>query len=117
MKTKKNEGEIESEKTQSEKAIGDSENPIVSPPNKPKIPFPQRFAKSKLDEQFRKFVPFTEVLSQMSSYEKFLKEILSNKRKIKRMRQSTLRMNVVQSFKTNFHLNLKIQGFFPYLVS
>lgn len=62
------------------------------PPFKPKIPFPQRFAKSKLDEQFKKFiemmnkiyidVPFTEVLTQMPTYAKFLKEILSKKRKI-----------------------------------
>jgi len=82
VKTNKTEGGIESEKPQSEKAIGESEKPIVSPPHKLKIPFPQRFAKSKLDEQFRKFVPFTKVLSQMSSYAKILKEILSNKRKI-----------------------------------
>ena len=67
-------------------------NRLHYPPYKPKTPFPQRFVKSKLDEKFRIFVemlnklyinvPFTEVLTQMSSYAKFLKEILSNKRKI-----------------------------------
>jgi len=46
-----------------------------------------------LDEQFRKFiemmnklyinVPFTKVLTQMPTYAKFLKEILSNKKKIR----------------------------------
>ena len=48
MKTKTIEGEIESEKPQSEKAIGESDKPIVSPPHKPKIPFPQRLAKPNL---------------------------------------------------------------------
>ncbi|KEH37973.1 hypothetical protein MTR_2g055140 [Medicago truncatula] len=55
------------------------------PPFKPKISFPQRFAKSKLDGQFKKIiemmnkiyidVPFIEVLTQMPTYAKFLKEI------------------------------------------
>jgi len=58
----------------------------------PPLPFPQRFAKAKLDCEFGKFldmleklyvnVPFLEVLSQMLLYAKFLKEILSKKRKI-----------------------------------
>ena len=49
-------------------------------------------AKAKLDLQFGKFlkilkklyvnIPFTEALSQMPSYAKFLTEILSNKRKL-----------------------------------
>ncbi|XP_020249345.1 uncharacterized protein LOC109826740 [Asparagus officinalis] len=61
-------------------------------PYKPPLPFPQRLAKAKLEKQFRKFlnilkklhinIPFTEVISQMPSYDKFLKEILSNKRKL-----------------------------------
>jgi len=48
--------------------------------------------KAKLDQQFGKFlkvlkklyinIPFTNALSQMSSYAKFLKKILSNKRKL-----------------------------------
>jgi len=56
------------------------------------LPFPQRFAKAKLDSQFGKFldmfkklhidVPFLDALSQMPFYAKFLKEILSKKRKI-----------------------------------
>jgi len=58
----------------------------------PPLPFPQRFAKAKLDSQFGKFldmlkklhvnVPFLDALSQMPLYAKFLKEILSRKRKI-----------------------------------
>jgi len=56
------------------------------------LPFPQRMAKAKLDLQFGKFlkvlkklyinIPFTEALTQMPSYAKFFKEILSNKRKL-----------------------------------
>jgi hypothetical protein len=62
------------------------------PPYKPPILFPQRLAKVKKDKQFGKFVellsklhiniPFIEVLTQMPSYSKFLKEMLSNKKKL-----------------------------------
>ncbi|KAJ9183285.1 hypothetical protein P3X46_007162 [Hevea brasiliensis] len=58
----------------------------------PPLPFPQRFQKAKLDKQFGKFlevlkslhvtIPFTDALAQMPSYAKFLKEILSNKKKL-----------------------------------
>ncbi|KAJ9145934.1 hypothetical protein P3X46_028261 [Hevea brasiliensis] len=58
----------------------------------PPLPFPQRFQKAKLDKQFGKFlevlkslhvtIPFTDALAQMPSYAIFLKEILSNKKKL-----------------------------------
>ncbi|XP_019229601.1 PREDICTED: uncharacterized protein LOC109210612 [Nicotiana attenuata] len=58
----------------------------------PALPFPQKLYREKLDKQFEKFLdmlkqvhvnlPFTEVLSQMPAYAKFLKEILTKKRKI-----------------------------------
>ncbi|KAL2525879.1 Aspartic peptidase [Abeliophyllum distichum] len=58
----------------------------------PPIPFPQRLQKSKLDKQFAKFlkifkklninIPFVDAIAQMPSYTKFMKEILSNKRKL-----------------------------------
>ena len=58
----------------------------------PTLPYPQRLKQEKLDKQFSKFldifkklhinIPFAEALSQMPSYAKFLKEILSNKRKL-----------------------------------
>jgi len=58
----------------------------------PPLPFLQRFAKAKLDYQFDKFldvlkklhmnIPFINVLSQIPMYAKFLKDILSKKRKI-----------------------------------
>ncbi|XP_070034840.1 uncharacterized protein [Nicotiana tomentosiformis] len=58
----------------------------------PALPFPQKLYREKLDKQFGIFLdvlkqvhvnlPFTEVLSQMPAYAKFLKEILTKKRKI-----------------------------------
>ncbi|XP_052176597.1 uncharacterized protein LOC127790905 [Diospyros lotus] len=66
--------------------------PLPVKPYVPPIPFPQRLRKHKLDKQFEKFleifkklhinVPFVDALAQMPSYAKFMKEILSNKRKL-----------------------------------
>ena len=57
----------------------------------PAVPFPQGLQKSRIKEQFAKFLetfqkleismPFTKVVTQMPLYAKFLKEILSNKRR------------------------------------
>ena len=56
------------------------------------LPFPQRFPRAKIGSQFGKFldmlkqlhvnVLFLDALSQMPLYAKFLKEILSKKKKI-----------------------------------
>ena len=58
----------------------------------PHAPFPQRLQKAKLEEQFSRFldmfkkieinIPFSEAITQMPLYAKFMKEILSRKRKI-----------------------------------
>ncbi|XP_070054339.1 uncharacterized protein [Nicotiana tomentosiformis] len=58
----------------------------------PALPFPQKLYREKMDKKFERFLdmlkqvnvnfPFTEVLSQMPAYAKFLKEILTMKRKI-----------------------------------
>jgi len=56
VETQTIEVEVESEKPQSEKVVVESENHNASPPCKPKIPLPQKFDKSKLDEQFMKFI-------------------------------------------------------------
>lgn len=55
------------------------------------LPYPHRIQKQKLDKQFGKFmdifrslhinIPFVDMLEQMPKYVKFLKEILTNKRK------------------------------------
>ena len=56
------------------------------------VPFPQRLQKEKREEQFSKFleifkkieinIPFAEAITQMPNYAKFLKDILSKKKKI-----------------------------------
>ena len=58
----------------------------------PTVPFPQRLQKARREEQFSKFsdifkkieinIPFVEAINQMPNYAKFMKEILSKKRKI-----------------------------------
>ncbi|KAH9686774.1 hypothetical protein KPL70_014506 [Citrus sinensis] len=58
----------------------------------PPIPFPQRLRKNNIDKQFLKFldvfkklhinIPFADALEQMPLYAKFMKEMLSNKRKL-----------------------------------
>ena len=60
-------------------------------PYNPPIRFPQRLQKEKLEEQFSQFlsmfkkieinIPFSEALTQMPHYTKFLKDLLSEKRK------------------------------------
>ncbi|KAL5566422.1 hypothetical protein UlMin_029586 [Ulmus minor] len=56
------------------------------------VPFPQRLRKQNLDKKFSKFIdifkslhinlPFVDMLEQMPKYAKFLKEVLSNKRRL-----------------------------------
>ncbi|KAK9726036.1 hypothetical protein RND81_05G185900 [Saponaria officinalis] len=58
----------------------------------PHIPFPQRLAKEKLEQRYGKFIdilkklhiniPFLEAISEIPSYAKFLRYLLSNKRKL-----------------------------------
>nr|GEU93545.1 hypothetical protein [Tanacetum cinerariifolium] len=70
------------------------ETPLLKP-YKPKIPYPQRLRKEKMEAQYGKFlyrirairinVPLVNVLAGMPNYEKFLKEFISNKHKIKQI--------------------------------
>jgi len=86
---------LPSEREPQEKRESEKPKESKTLPTKPymsSLPFPQRFAKVKLDSQFGKFldmpkkllvnVPFLDALSQMPWYANFLKEILSKKRKI-----------------------------------
>ena len=62
--------------------------PIYTPP----LLFPQRFRKAKVDAQFAKFldifkklevnIPFDDALAQKLNYVKFMKEIMSNRKKL-----------------------------------
>nr|XP_017227786.1 PREDICTED: uncharacterized protein LOC108203384 [Daucus carota subsp. sativus] len=76
------------------------ENDKVSPPKAssekshihPQPPYPQRFQKQKHDVQFKKFldvlkqlhinIPLVEALEQMPNYVKFMKDILTKKRRL-----------------------------------
>ncbi|XP_075103637.1 uncharacterized protein LOC142178211 [Nicotiana tabacum] len=76
-------------------------------------PFPQKMKREKLDKCFGKFlellkqlyvnIPFKDVLTQMPDYAKFLKEILSSKRKLE---ETTL-------VKLNTHCNAILQNRIP----
>ncbi|XP_022041043.1 uncharacterized protein LOC110943612 [Helianthus annuus] len=66
----------------------------------PPIPYPRRLKKQKMEEHYGKFLelfkqlhinlPFVEALAQMPKYAKFLKDILSNKKKLEELSQVTL---------------------------
>ncbi|XP_073121519.1 uncharacterized protein [Henckelia pumila] len=89
-------GEKESELAVLEKTTGKSSTSTPPPTSQSNIvippPFPTALKKPKLDSQFAKFLEvfkklninilIADALMQMPSYAKFLKEILSNKRKL-----------------------------------
>ncbi|GKB00989.1 reverse transcriptase domain-containing protein [Tanacetum coccineum] len=64
-------------------------------PYKPKIPYPRRLRKEKMEAQYENFldviravrinVPLIDVLAGMPNYGKFLKELISNKHKIEQI--------------------------------
>ncbi|XP_021769895.1 uncharacterized protein LOC110734157 [Chenopodium quinoa] len=80
-----------------EKEVGDKKSKGKDPIDTSKydnpVPYPWRVAERRLNDKFAKFLdvmkglhinlPFLEVVTQMPSYAKFLKDILSNKRKLK----------------------------------
>ncbi|GKA35165.1 hypothetical protein Tco_0721656 [Tanacetum coccineum] len=85
-------------KTQPTKPV--KETPLPKP-YKPKIPYPQRLRKEKIEAQYGKFldmiqavrinIPLVDVLSGMPNYGKFLKELISNKHKIEQISVAFLR--------------------------
>ncbi|GJW04595.1 reverse transcriptase domain-containing protein [Tanacetum coccineum] len=81
-------------KTPKPKPKSVKETPIPKP-YKPKISYPQRLRKEKMEAQYGKFldmirairinVPLINVLAGMPNYDKFLKEIVNNKYKIEQI--------------------------------
>nr|XP_043637149.1 uncharacterized protein LOC122608091 [Erigeron canadensis] len=75
------------------------EKPPVKP-YKPKIPFPQRLRKAKIKENFKKFVdliqninitiPLVDLLAGMPNYAKFLKELISDKKKLEEAKTAVM---------------------------
>ncbi|XP_022889018.1 uncharacterized protein LOC111404443 [Olea europaea var. sylvestris] len=94
-------------------------------PYEPLIPFPQRLQKHKLDKQYIKFlevfkelhinIPFADALVQMPSYAKFLKDILSNKRKLDEHETVMLTEECSASIKKMLPPKLKDPGSFTVL--
>ena len=93
-------GDNEQEKEKAKNSLEESieieptKNEIVAPPKEYtlRIPYPQRLRKSKLDDQFTKFlevfkklyinIAFVDALEKMSGYVKFMKDFLAKKRKL-----------------------------------
>ncbi|GJV09090.1 reverse transcriptase domain-containing protein [Tanacetum coccineum] len=79
-------------KTQNPKSVKET---LLPKPYKPKIMYPQRLRKEKMEAQygktldmicvFRINVPLIDVLARMPNYGKFVKELISNKHKIKQI--------------------------------
>ena len=84
--------ETQDKETNQSKAEPTPPSYATAPQSVPPVPFPQRLKQKNLDKQFSKFldvfkklhinIPFADALQQMPSYVKFMKEILSNKRKL-----------------------------------
>jgi len=89
-KSREEKNESEGEKEKSEKNYK-SENQMRSPPVRD-VPYPHAPSRKDRDRQFARFtdvlkrlqinIPFTEALEQMLTYARFMKELLTKKRKI-----------------------------------
>ncbi|GKB26392.1 reverse transcriptase domain-containing protein [Tanacetum coccineum] len=96
---KKKFDESDFEKTMPEFMLSSSKQAKSDPPPlkayKPKIPYPRRLCKEKMEERYAKFinlikevrinVPIVDVLAGMPNYGKFLKDLVSNKCKMEKI--------------------------------
>ncbi|XP_030478313.1 uncharacterized protein LOC115695387 [Cannabis sativa] len=97
-------------------------SPPISINHHIKIPYPQRLRKNNMDKQFSKFlevfkklhinIPFAEALEQMSSYVKFLKKILSKKRKMEEFETVALTEECSEILQKKLPSKLKDHGSF-----
>ena len=81
--------------------------PLYTPP----LPFPHKFRKTRMDEQFSKFmnmlkkleinILFVDALAQIPNYVKFMKGIMSNKKKLEAYGIVTLSETAMQSSNRN----------------
>ena len=84
--------DVDREQPQKKQSVGNTTEAKDNPQPITPIPYPQRLKKHKLDKQFTKFmevfkklyinIPFSDALEQMPSYAKFMKDILSQKRRL-----------------------------------
>ncbi|XP_062089221.1 uncharacterized protein LOC133795776 [Humulus lupulus] len=90
--------------------------------SKPPPPFPQRFQKQQQDGQFRRFldilkqlhinIPLVEALEQMPNYVKFLKDILTKKRRLGEFETVALTEGCSAMLKSKIPPKLKDPGSF-----
>lgn len=69
---------------------GKKKEKVSEAPFTPKLPFPHRMQQSNVDQQFGKFlamvknlevtIPFTDLITQVPAYAKFLKDMITKKR-------------------------------------
>ncbi|KAL5578118.1 hypothetical protein UlMin_019817 [Ulmus minor] len=91
-------------------------------PERPPPPFPQRLRKANQDKQFGKFleilkqlhinIPLVEALQQMPNYVKFMKDVLTNKRKLAEFETVALTKECSLLLQTNIPPKLKDPGSF-----
>ena len=99
--------------------------PSKPSPILPPLPLPQRFRKSKLDGKFATFfnmlkklvvdIPFAEALAQMPNYVKFMKEIMSKKKKFDPYGTISLSENCSALIQRKLPENKRIQPVSPFL--
>nr|GEV31817.1 reverse transcriptase domain-containing protein [Tanacetum cinerariifolium] len=100
------------------------ENPIPKL-YKSKIPYPQRLRKEKMETQYGKFldmiravrinVPLVDVLAGMPNYEKFLKDLVSNKHKLEQISAAFLSDKTFsRDALANFGANINLMAYSPY---
>ncbi|XP_021730526.1 uncharacterized protein LOC110697467 [Chenopodium quinoa] len=86
-------GEKEKEKELEKESTKDQTSLLLNlQPRNERLPFPQRFARSRLDVQFGKFldvvkslhvsIPFVDAMKEMPHYSKFLKDLLNGRREV-----------------------------------
>jgi len=98
----------------------------VVEPYQPPVPFPQCLVKAHLEAKFGKSleiikklqinIPFLDAIFEMPSYAKFLKEILSNKRRLQEHSMVSHTEECSLILQTNSLPSLKIRVVFLYLV-
>ncbi|XP_057810441.1 uncharacterized protein LOC131024906 [Salvia miltiorrhiza] len=110
----------------SSKMQGDKENEKdvykAPPPYCPPIPFPQRLQKKNVESEFSKFleifrkvhinIPLVEALQQMPKYAKFLKEVLSKKKKLEEFETVNLTEECCAILQKKLPIKIKDPGSF-----
>ncbi|XP_027347985.1 uncharacterized protein LOC113859397 [Abrus precatorius] len=125
-RTLQEKGKQETEKDAVEEEDKCQEETVEKPPVVkefiPPLPYPARLKKDKDDEQFGKFLslfrqlhinlPFVDVLAQMPKYAKFLKDLLSNKKKLEELATVTLNEECSAILQNKMPKKLKDPGSF-----